>query len=287
MIDTENNSKSLSRWRSYGWFSVIIVAAAVTTILYLGQRRMPTQHATGFALQGQNKLSPAGKSRLRVATFNIHGGKGEDGVRDLSRTASSLKGFDIIGLQEVHGAQLFGDRNQAKALGEALDMGWLFAATERRWWRNSFGNGLLSKLPVTKWERIPLAGPTRRSHRNVVVAVIPISGNELRVLVTHLDTRQYRDVQLKAVIEIFLAVDPPVVLMGDLNFRRTDEQIRRLIAIPGVVEPSGEGLGKGVPARKDWIFVRGLQATGSGTIDLGASDHPCIWAEFKIPDSVN
>ncbi|WP_420865642.1 endonuclease/exonuclease/phosphatase family protein, partial [Streptomyces prasinopilosus] len=68
---------------------------------------------------------------LRVATYNIHAGAGEDGVFDLDRTARALRDLnaDVIGLQEVDvhwgGRSDFVD--EARALAGTLDMRVFFA----------------------------------------------------------------------------------------------------------------------------------------------------------------
>jgi len=48
-------------------------------------------------------------------------------------------------------------RSQAQVLGEKLNMQWLFAPSENRWWHESFGNGVLSSASVRDWRRVPLA----------------------------------------------------------------------------------------------------------------------------------
>jgi endonuclease/exonuclease/phosphatase family metal-dependent hydrolase len=284
MIDTGPNSPAPSRSLFYRWFCLIIVAAALAVFWYYGHRRVATGYSMGRALNGQAQLSPLDKSSLRFATFNIHGGRNANGVRNLVSTVLTLQGFDIIGLQEVHGPRLINLRDQAQIIGQSLEMAWLFAPTERHWWRDDFGNGLLSKLPVNQWERFVLAGPPRGGgRRNVVFATLSTRGQKLHILITHLDKNQYQKTQLRAVIKMFLALDPPAVLMGDLNARQTDSQIRSLLARPGVVDPIGEVLGDQDLSRVDWILARGLLTVAAGTIDLGASDHPCLWAELKIP----
>jgi endonuclease/exonuclease/phosphatase family metal-dependent hydrolase len=108
-------------------------------------------------------------------------------------------------------------------------------------------------------------------------------GQELHLLITHLTRRKTRKDQLKTVVEMFLDIDPPVVLMGDLNTLPTDPQIGSLLSTPGVVEPLIDVLGDQTPTRRvDWIFVRGLEVVDAGIIDKGASDHPCVWAELRL-----
>ena len=142
---------------------LIVIAVLIVAFLGYGERRVHIGYAAGHSLYGRTQTVPADLTTIRFATFNIRGGKGQDGVRSLDRIAACLKGFDVIGLNEVHGPlHLFSDRDQAKVLGETMDLAWLFAPTERRWWRDHFGNGILSNLPVANWQRIPLAARAAR-----------------------------------------------------------------------------------------------------------------------------
>src|SRR5688572_24253740 len=43
------------------------------------------------------------KPTLRIASFNIHGCRDAQGDFDFERTARALEGYDLIGLNEVHG----------------------------------------------------------------------------------------------------------------------------------------------------------------------------------------
>jgi endonuclease/exonuclease/phosphatase (EEP) superfamily protein YafD len=81
---------------------------------------------------------------------------------------------------------------------------------------------------------------------------------------------------------LFLALDEPAVLVGDLNTGRGDPAIQAVLAAPGVVDPVG---GERLPdqsERIDWILVRGLRGVDAGIRDSGASDHPLIWAELEV-----
>ena len=64
-------------------------------------------------------------SDMRVVTYNIKHGRGNDDVVDLARTAAVLRSLtpDIIGLQEVDNrAERSGKVDEAEALGQALGM---------------------------------------------------------------------------------------------------------------------------------------------------------------------
>lgn len=265
-----------------GYLVVAIVAAALTwgSLNYLGSAGA----AGGVGLKAPRGGRPptaasAGKT-FRVATYNIQSGKGLDKRLDLSRTASVLGGFDLIGLNEVR-AGLDGT-NQAAELGAMLQMPWLFAASETRWCRPSFGNGVLSRLPMGQWYRSPLPTTRLRGLRNIVLTHVEVGGRRVVVLVTHLDVVTDHDKQLALVTDLFLSLQEPAILMGDLNTRRDNSMLVKLLATPGVVDAVG-GKSEGQAAdRIDWIITRGLTVKDSGVHPRGESDHPMIWAELEV-----
>ena len=50
---------------------------------------------------GPGVSSTGNSSTIRVATFNIHSGRGSEGRVDLDGTAGVLRGYDLIGMNEV------------------------------------------------------------------------------------------------------------------------------------------------------------------------------------------
>jgi endonuclease/exonuclease/phosphatase family metal-dependent hydrolase len=220
---------------------------------------------------------------LRVATFNIAGGVGHDGQRNLARTGSALAGFDLVALEEVHGSGL--ETNQAKTLSEIIKAGWVFAPTESQWWGHKwFGNGLLTNLPLAHCQRVPISTKQSRSNRNMILAEATYLGRPLAIIVTHLDRHEDHDTELHTVIARFESLDAPALLLGDLNTTIEDAQLQSLRQTPGVVDALHEALGDGGIAKDsvDWIFARGLKPTAAGFKDNGASDHHLAWAEFVI-----
>jgi endonuclease/exonuclease/phosphatase family metal-dependent hydrolase len=227
---------------------------------------------------------PAAKTCFRVATYNIHRGKGTDGIRDLDRTADVLRGADLVGLNEVAGPPFPGQNDQAQQLGEELDMGWLFAPNQRRWHMDHFGNGLLSRLPVGQWTSEPLAYDRDASHspRNLLVAQITVERQPVTLIVTHLDRGEIRVVQLKSVLDEFERYEP-AILVGDFNTTIKDPLLVEFFADSNNVDAVEAALGQtGDGARIDWIITRGLKVLAGGMEPVGVSDHPCYWVDVEV-----
>ena len=272
------------RWRS-NLIKALIVLAAV--VFWQGIIKRPTPRAFGTSLHVvDSPVPPPSGSILRVATFNINGGVSpEDDILDLSRTAKYLRGYDFVGLQEVHGAQIFDWRNQAKILGQTLHMAWLFAPSETRWWHDSFGNGVLSDLKVTSWQRLPLSTSISESNRSMLRVTADWQGHSINVLISHLDRHADHDRELGALIASFDDTPSPAILMGDLNIDAdpSDTQLDTLRQEAGVVDCLRQAMGKNLPPSNDWIFCRGLKCVSAGLADDDASDHKVAWAELSEP----
>ncbi|MHC4179003.1 MAG: endonuclease/exonuclease/phosphatase family protein, partial [Planctomycetota bacterium] len=268
------------------WPKAILLVLLAGGLVYHASLHAPTGPAEGVALQGKITAAPSEQRSIRIGTFNIHAGKGRDGRRDLDRVADciALDELDFVALNEIRHARLWQGEDQAERLGRRLGMAWLFAPADRVWYHRESGNGLLSALPVSFWQRIPLSREYDHSHRNAVLVGLRHRGRTIHVLLTHITRRDDRDrqSQLRAVIAMYLALAEPAILVGDLNSDADDPLVRRLLEIPGVGDPVGEILGPDTPRRIDWIFTRGLRTIDAGLRDDGASDHPLIWAELEL-----
>jgi endonuclease/exonuclease/phosphatase family metal-dependent hydrolase len=257
---------------------VLIVAAFFA---WDGYQKIPTGPAQGDQFVGAAATTQPAGNLLRVATFNINGGVGgKDNQFDLGRTIDALKGtdlggFDLIGMNEVHGEV------QAAGIGDGLHLPHLFAPVESQWWQEDFGNAALTDLPVEYWQRIPLSSNRAYSNRNVLLLRARFSGRDLNILITHIDRKDDRITELKTVFGLFASLSEPAILMGDFNsppdntVTQVDPTLQSLAQTPGIVDPIGKGY--------DRIFLRGLKAGRTGYIDNGASDHPLAWAEIIAP----
>lgn len=248
--------------------------------------------------------APRPRTRLRVATFNIHHGVGSDGVLDLGRTAAAVAALDadVVALQEVD--RFWGQRSahadQAGDLASRLGMHLAYGASLERAPRpgddhpRQYGSALLSRHPV-------LAGGTtllprrRGEQRSLLDARITTPAGSVRVLVTHLQNRSRaeRRSQARAIARAFAADGVPLVLLGDLNARPRAREVRtltRYLVDAWVV--GGAGAGPTYPARApgvriDYVLVSpGLEVVYAHVPLTDASDHRPVVADLRVADGV-
>lgn len=156
---------------------------------------------------------------LRVATYNIHRGRGMDGRTRPDRIAAVLAGLDadVLALQEVVGA---GPKSggHAEAIGAALGMGWVMSPA--RHLRGSlFGNVVLSRFPVRHHAQYDLSWRTCEP-RCCQRVDLDVDGVVLHLYNVHLGTafleRRFQAERLAAIVSDRRLAGPKVVL-GDFN----------------------------------------------------------------------
>jgi endonuclease/exonuclease/phosphatase family metal-dependent hydrolase len=155
---------------------------------------------------------------LRVATFNIHGGRGDDDVLDLSRTAEAMiaSGASVIALQEL-------DRNLARSgrvdqpaeLSRLTGLPVVFRPALPRG-RGHYGLGIAAR---GLWLEQVVALPRVGDEEPRIALTARWKG--LSVIATHLAwQRSVAARQLRALGRLCDGLEPPVVLLGDLNLPR-------------------------------------------------------------------
>src|ERR1700722_9765901 len=99
-----------------------LIVALVVVVIWQGMVRRPTPAAHGMVFHAvASPVVYGGGDTIRVATFNIAGGVSPvDNRFDLDRTAKYLRGFDFVGLEEVHGGERLDFKDGEQVLGEAL-----------------------------------------------------------------------------------------------------------------------------------------------------------------------
>ncbi len=193
-----------------------------------------------------------------------------------------MRGFDLIGMEEVHGLGPLSKSNQAEILGQKLNLPWLFAPVERQWWSDAFGDGVLTSLPIDHWQRFPLANEIAEQQPRSASTSAAICRPPFECIDHPPGIQDDREDELATVSSLFLSLQEPAILMGDLNSKNDSPEIQLLRKTPGVIDPIGDSVLAKNGESWDRIFARGMQSVGSGFVDKGASDHPLVWAELKL-----
>src|SRR3954465_4738532 len=163
---------------------------------------------------------------VRLATFNIRHGVGDDDRFDLPRLAKGLQGggADGICLQEVdrHYGERSEDVDQPLLLSRALDMqlAWGPAIEQPRGAgrpHQESGNALLSRLPILVSDVHPLPGGGEP--RSALRTLVELDCGTLWVTTTHLSRSSGEDprAQLAAVAGLHTDAMESGVVVGDFN----------------------------------------------------------------------
>jgi len=171
--------------------------------------------------------------RLRVLTYNIHHGEGTDGKLDLDRIAEVIRvsAADIVCLQEVdRNVTRSGRVDQPAVLGKALGFHVAFGGNLSLQ-GGEYGNALLSRYPVARFENVLLPVISKGEQRGVLEAeiAVPLVAAPVRIFATHLDHRR-DDAERRASMQVIndhaaKAGNAFAILAGDLNDDRGSETL--------------------------------------------------------------
>ncbi|MFF8638055.1 endonuclease/exonuclease/phosphatase family protein [Streptomyces pilosus] len=260
--------------------------------------------ATAAAAGAHGSRAPA--VPMRVATYNIHAGAGQDQVFDLDRTAAALRALDadVIGLQEVdvHWGARSEFADEARALAEKLRMRVFFAPIydlvpagpdgERR----QYGVAVLSRHRVLHAENHEITRLSTQSPDPVPApapgfaeVVVDVRGARVHVYSTHLDHRadpSVRSAQVADMLAVLSADHGPKVLVGDFNAEPGAPELAPLWqAVRDAAPHSGATYPAAAPVKRiDLVTVSpGIRVTGARTMATEASDHLPVVAELRVP----
>ena len=239
---------------------------------------------------------------IKIVSYNIRwrGGDELKRIAKLLHEDPEIGGAAILGLQEVdRHKKRTGHSNTAKALAEELGLHYAWAAppVAKPKDEEETGVAILSEFPLSDLRRIvlPHPGPDRR-RRVALGATVEMEGRQWRVYSAHAETRISVDKkmeQFNAILEDLARypAEMPAVVMGDLNTWQmsADDKTIKLFSNAGLKTPFGSQstfrrrvLLVPVELRLDWVWLRGLEATGFG-IDrqIEISDHWPLWTNVK------
>ncbi|GAA3796313.1 endonuclease/exonuclease/phosphatase family protein [Streptomyces chiangmaiensis] len=264
-----------------------------------------TSPGVASARQSTDDGPEAGRVPLRVATYNIHAGAGEDNVFDLGRTAEALQSLhaDVIGLQEVdvHWDARSNFTDEARDLAERLHMRVFFAPiydlppAPERTERRQYGVAILSRYPVVSAENhestrlsTQEANPVPAPAPGFAEVTVRVRGTVVHVYSTHLDYRAdpaVRQVQVDDMLGILAKDFGPKVLVGDFNAEPGAPELAKLWGPLADAAPQG---GKTYPAiapvkRIDVVAVSPeVAVTATRELGTAASDHRPVVADLLL-----
>ena len=249
---------------------------------------------------------------MRLVSWNIHGGVGQDGRQDLSRIAALLResGCDAAALQEV------GDpwrppvpggpgqvADQAAVIGREL--GWYvaygpnFAIAGR-----PYGNAIVSRFPIARAKNYDLSVPGREPRGCLRADLTLPGGRSLHFFNLHLglsagERRRQTEMLLSADLLRDTALHAPLVVCGDFNMwwpapgpiaRLLRTTLRDAASVARSKRPTWPS---GFPLlRLDRAYVdSAVRVVACGVVNdprsRNASDHLPLWLEVDIvPEAV-
>lgn len=273
------------------------VATSLLWGLWLGLDRSPADaHAVRpWFVPGQaaaQAVPEVPRRTLTLVAFNIHSGRGRDGVTSLPRTTATLGQFDVAGLFEVRGRQWWRGEHQAEQLASLTSARGLFLPTERQSGYDHFGNAVLDRTGELQVTEVPLNGTRGKAFRTLAWGRLPWvdrvgEPGTLSILMVHIDSQADRQAQLDEVLDLFCTVSMPVVLLGDFNTRPSDPALSACVARDDVVDLLAECADPPARAERiDGALGRGVDCLRAELIDNDASDHPLIRLVLAAPASV-
>ncbi len=162
-----------------------------------------------------------GPVMIRVVSYNIKHGRGNDNVVDLARTAGVLRALapDIVGLQEVdREADRSGKVDEARALGESLGLHHAFGRF-MDFQGGAYGMGVLTRFPIALSREVRLPDGNEPRVALAVDVRLP-DGRPLTIVNVHFDWVRddgFRFVQARKLTEFLDAIGNPYILLGDFN----------------------------------------------------------------------
>ncbi|GAA1415356.1 endonuclease/exonuclease/phosphatase family protein [Streptomyces thermospinosisporus] len=242
---------------------------------------------------------------LRVATYNIRAGAGQDNVFDLDRTARAVRDLhaDVIGLQEVdvHWGARSDFVDEARALAEKLRMRVFFAPiydldpASEGGKRRQYGVAILSRHPVLDAENHEITrlstqtpDPVPEPMPGFAEVVVKVRGVPVHVYSTHLDYRSdpsVRAAQVRDMLAVLAEDRGPKILVGDFNTEPSAPELAPLWQRLRDAAPDGGGTyPAAVPVKRiDLVTVSpGVTVAGARTVATDASDHRPVVADLRL-----
>jgi endonuclease/exonuclease/phosphatase family metal-dependent hydrolase len=240
----------------------------------------------GPRFEGNYAAAPpdSAPNAIRVVTFNIKYSAHVDRAIEVLGESDSLKGADIVALQEM-------DDAAADSIARALRMNYAYLpSTISAITDTFFGPAVLSRWPIdSAWKvLLPHGSIWRGQRRTATGAIVRIGHTRVRVYSVHLETQasiapDEREDQAAAILRDAAGAAEPVILAGDLNSYGIGEYFARR-GFRWLTEYFGETI---LLWSWDHVLVRGFApdqvlSVGVERNARGASDHRAVWAVIEL-----
>ena len=244
------------------------------------------------------------ETKLRVATYNVHGCIGMDRQRSETRIADVINEMlvDVVALQELDlGRRRSAGVDQTRIIAEQLGWHGHFHSAMRRD-DEHYGNAILSRYELAFPGGIELPGTPPffcRENRAAIEVEIETNLGNVHIINTHLGLGwRERIVQAQlftsAEWRAAIADDIPLILLGDFNslrgsrpYRTINRNLRDVRTLIQATKPIRTFPTKFPMLGVDHIFVNGALQPLSVTVHRSplariASDHFPLVAEFVL-----
>jgi endonuclease/exonuclease/phosphatase family metal-dependent hydrolase len=235
-------------------------------------------------------------SRLRVATWNISGGRREGaGEAHLASVVKAIRALraDLVALQEVYRSSSGSSSvDQPQAIAEVLGPEWtwdfapVLASDNSQRPGPTYGNMLLSRLSHDAFEHLSFSPLGRSEQRTALLTVIQVDSRPLTVAAVHLsDEKEQNVLELKELQRVLEGRLAPWLLMGDLNMPSVElnRASRR-----GWQDAGAEGTSSTSPPSEQLGHVlykdptRVLQRLDSRVVAAPVSNHQALVVDLQV-----
>ena len=260
-----------------------------------------------FLIQCSPSRGSASNLIVKVMTYNIHHGEGNDGKINIQRIADLIleSGADVVALQEVdRGVERTNKIDIMTKLSDLTGMTYAFGKNVD-FQGGDYGNGFLTRFPILAEKNLQYRMINPGEQRGLLQVVLDIRGTEVVFMNTHLDYREVDTERLMNVDEIKFAVTEfsprTVVVCGDFNdlpSSRTVESMKQCFTDVGELADVNQGntYPTSEPVKRiDYIFVSNASRTtgeqnapgslrprSAKVLRSDASDHLPILAKFEV-----
>ena len=235
--------------------------------------------------------------QVRVATYNMHHGRGTDGIIDLPGLAEVIRqsGAEIVGLQEVDQCTKRSDGiDQSAELAQLLGFNCRFAA-HFPFQEGYYGVAVITRFPIIAARQFWLPTAPGCEARTLMQTTVDINGVLTDIYNTHLEVRRQdiRELQCNTVADVLELNTLPAILTGDMNATPGQWDLKgRITGLLWDCDAHGNQFTfpSGAPSKRiDYILASShWTATGSGVriIDSIRSDHAMVVAELALIDKL-